>query len=328
MFRNVIVGILSLLLSFSCYAGNNYQDVVDQAYSKYKADYNGKIADYIPELKKYKKDNFAIALVTVDGKVYSAGDTNLQYPIESVMKIFSIAYILELYGSDAVEQNIGVNATGMPFNSALAIEINKNHSAGNPLVNAGAIASLSLLKGSSTDSWNNMMAYFNKYANDQLHLDNAVYISETKTNQHNQAIAQLLYSYGKMKPGANTKQVLDLYTKLCSISVSTLDLAKMGAVFANQGKSPVTGEQLLKPDYNSKVLALMSTAGVYDDTGSWMYNIGIPAKSGVSGDIVAVVPHKFAVVAYSPLLDEQGNSIRGTLAIKYIANALGANIYN
>lgn len=325
MFKKIIFFLVSI--SAIAYASNNYQDVVNQAYDKYKSDYSGKVADYIPELKKYRKENFAIALVTVDGKVYSAGDANLKYPIESVMKIFSIAYIMQIYGADIIKDKIGVDATGMSFNSALAIEINKNHSAGNPLVNAGAIVSLTLLTDSSDKAWKDMLLYFGKFANDELKLDNAVYLSETRTNQHNQAISQLLYSYGKMRPGANVRQVLDLYTKLCSISVSTIDLARMGAVFANRGKSPFTGEQLIKTEYSGKVLSLMATAGVYDSTGSWMYNIGLPAKSGVSGDIVAVAPEKFAVVAYSPLLDEQGNSIRARLAIQYISSALGASIY-
>jgi glutaminase len=309
------------------YANNNYQELVDQAYSKYKSNYSGKIADYIPELKKYNKDNFAISIVTVDGKIYSAGNVNLKYPIESVMKIFSIAYIMQIYGAQIIADKIGTDATGMAFNSALAIEINKNHNAANPLVNAGAIVALSLLTDQSDKSWNQMITYFSKFAQEELKLDKAVYFSENKTNQHNQAIAQLLYSYGKISPETNITQLLDLYTKLCSISVSTIGLAKMGAVFANRGKSPFSGEQLIRQDYSGKVLALMATAGVYDSSGSWMYNIGLPAKSGVSGDIVAIAPEKFAIVAYSPLLDEQGNSIRARLAIAYIAKALDASIY-
>jgi glutaminase len=307
-------------------ADTPYQTVLDKAYQLYKPDNQGQDANYIPALAAYNPSLFGIVIVTVDGKVYQVGDVNNLFPIESISKIFTLALVLQQSGEQAILDKLDANATGMPFNSVLAVELQPGH-IGNPFVNAGAMASVSLVKGKSTsDKWNNIIGMMNAFAGRDLEVNQQVYQSESATNQHNQAIAKLLQSYSRFY--SNPAEAVDLYTKQCSINVSAYDLAVMGSVLANHGKSPLTGKQIIQADYVPKILAVMATAGLYDDSGNWLYRVGIPAKSGVGGGIVAVVPGKFAIAAYSPRLDVEGNSVRDQEAIAYIAKQLNANIFN
>ena len=304
----------------------DYQAVIDQAYANYQVNNQGQVANYIPALAKYSPHLYGIALVTVDGKVYTAGDAKAKFPLESVAKIFSLGLALQQFGSDVVLDKLGSNATGLPFNSVMAVEQQPNRT-GNGLVNAGAMAVVSMLQAKDKDSkWQLMMTNFNNYADASLTINNEVYQSEMATNEHNQAIAKLLQSYGHFY--SNTEDAVDLYTKECSVEANTIDLAKMGAVFANGGKSPFNHKQLLDAKLVPNLLAEMATAGMYDSSGDWLYSVGLPTKSGVSGDMVAVYPGKFAIAVYSPPLDSYGNSVRGQAAIKYIATQLGANIFN
>ncbi|MDD3266265.1 MAG: glutaminase A [Burkholderiales bacterium] len=321
---------LPLVLSFgitAVYADNvNYQKIVDQAYSKYKNDNRGKVADYIPELAKYNKNLYAITLITVDGKVYSAGNVKAKFPLESISKIFALSLALQQHGADEVLEKIGSEATGLPFNSITAIEQQPTKT-GNGLVNAGAIATISLINAEGMDDkWNLISNNLNDYANAKLSLNQDVYKSEMDSNQHNQAITQLLISHKSFYGDMN--ETLDIYTRECSVDVSTIELAQMASVLANNGKSIFNGKQLLNAKLIPKLLSQMATAGMYDYSGTWMYNVGIPAKSGVSGGIIAVVPGKYAIAAYSPPLDSYGNSVRAQEAIKYIAKATDENIFN
>lgn len=303
----------------------DYQTIVNQAYTQFKSDNSGKVADYIPALGKYSPNLYAIVLVTVDGKVYSVGDSNAKFPLESLSKVFALSLALQQHGSDVVLKKLGAEATGLPFNSVSAVEQQANRT-GNALVNAGAMATVSLIDAkNANEKWKLILNNLNDYANDKLTLNTEVYQSEMATNQHNQAIAKLLQSYDTFYGDVN--EAVDLYTRECSVDASTLDLAKMGAVLANHGKSPYTNKQLLNAELVPNLLAEMTTAGMYDGSGTWLYNVGLPAKSGVGGGIVAIAPGKYAVAVYSPPLDTHGNSVRAQEAIKYIAAQTKANIF-
>lgn len=320
-FSLILLGALN-----SSYADNlDYQALVNQAYAKYQANTSGKVADYIPALAKYSPNLYGIALVTVDGKVYTAGDSNAKFPLESLAKVFALSLALQQSGSAEVLAKLGSDATGLGFNSVTAVELQPNRT-GNALVNAGAMATVSLIKAkNANDKWNLILNNLNNYADSKLSVNKEVYKSEADTNQHNQAIAKLLQSYDHFY--GDTSEAVDLYTRECSVDASTLELAKMGAVLANQGKSPFNAKQLLQPELVPNLLAEMATAGMYDTSGSWLYSVGLPAKSGVSGGIVAIAPGKFAIAVYSPPLDGSGNSVRAQEAIQYIANQAKVNIF-
>jgi glutaminase len=322
--KKISLGLL-FVSGISFAATPDYQAVVNKAYQLYKDDNNGTVANYIPELATYNPKYYGIVLVTTDGKVYQAGDTKLPFPVESLSKVFTVALLMQQSGSDLVSKDLGANATGMPFNSVMAIEEQADHME-NPLVNAGAIATVSLIQGkSSDDKWNKIIGMMNSFSNNKLSVNQKVYKSESDTNQHNQAIAELLESYGKLY--GDPKEAVDLYTRQCSVNATAYDLAVMGSVLANGGVSPLTDKQVINAQYVPKVLALMATAGLYDNTGDWLYNVGLPAKSGVGGGMLAVMPGKFAIAVYSPPLDIHGNSVRGQEAIAYIAAQLNANIF-
>ncbi|HEY2379262.1 MAG TPA: glutaminase A [Gemmatimonadaceae bacterium] len=309
------------------YAQNavDYQRAVNAAYEKYKSLKDGKNADYIPALAKVNPDLFGIALVTPDGKVYTAGDVTSEVSIQSVSKVFTMAHVFEQSGEKAIEDNTGVDATGRPFNSIIAIEEHKGHEM-NPLVNAGAITTTSMIDGSSYDAvWTTIINTLDDFAGRQLHVNDEVYKSEAATNQRNQAIAQLMFAYGHIK--ANPQQATDLYTKQCSVNVNAKDLATMAATLANGGRNPITTKQVIEFKHVAPTLAVMATAGLYDDSGKWLFATGLPAKSGVGGGLIAVSPGKFGIAVVSPPLDEAGNSVRGQRAIIDISNALGGNPY-
>ncbi len=328
----VIAFTFSLLCFSSAYAKNNpvpenihYDTIVEQAYQKFKTEKTGTVADYIPALAKYSPDNYAIVIATIDGKIYSAGDKDALFPLESLSKIFTLALVLNQQGPQTVLTKLGANATGLPFNSGLAIELRPDRPQ-NPLVNAGAISAVSLIKAENPDDrWQQIMQNMEAYADNSLIINEEVYRSESETNQHNQALARLMLSYGMLY--GDPEVAVDLYTRQCSVDATTVDLAKMGAVFANHGKSPYSGKQLLSAENTGKVLAEMAIAGLHDGSGEWLYQVGIPAKSGVGGGILAVVPGKYAVAVYSPPLDKAGNSVRAQAAIGFIAQETGADLY-
>ena len=304
------------------------QAAVDAAYSKYKGLKEGKNADYIPALAKVNPDLFGIALVTVDGKVYTAGDVKTEVSIQSISKVFTMALVFEESGPDAIVNTIGVDATGMRFNSIVVDRVLAEVAGGpemNSLVNPGAIATTSMVKGATRDAvWNKHPRLLHRLRRPAARrCDQDVYESEADTNQRNQAIGYLMYAYGYIK--ANPMQATDVYTEQCSVGVNAKDLAMMAGTLANVGKNPVTGKQVMKADYVPKVLAVMATAGLYDDSGKWLYRTGLPGKSGVGGGLIAVSPGKFGIAVVSPPLDEAGNSVRAQKAIADISNALGGN---
>jgi glutaminase len=311
--------------------GSNPQAAVDAAFNKYKGLKEGKNADYIPALAKVDSNLFGIALVTTDGKVYTAGDLKTEVSIQSISKVFTMAQVIQEQGLDAVASRIGVDATGARFNSIIAVEsVKVVQGAGapemNPLVNPGAISATSMVTGSTPDAvWNKIIGFHNDAAGRQLTVLQDVYKSESDTNQRNQAIGALMLAYGYIK--ANWQQAVDLYTRQCSIGVNAKDLATMAATLAAGGTNPVTGKRVMDADKVPGVLAVMATAGLYDDSGKWLYRTGLPAKSGVGGGIIAVSPGKFGIAVVSPPLDDAGNSVRAQRTIAAISNELGGNPY-
>jgi glutaminase len=295
------------------------------AYEKYKTLKEGANADYIPALAKVDPNIYGIALVTVDGQVFTMGDVKSEVSIQSISKVFTLAKVIEEQGVDAIENNMGVDATGQVFNSIVAVEQYKGAEM-NALVNPGAITATSMVKGASREEiWKKILGWYGDFAGRPLSVNQEVFKSESDTNQRNQAISMLMYAYGHIK--ANPLQATDIYTEQCSVSVNAKDLATMAATLANDGKNPVTGKQIIKGENVPEVLAVMATAGLYDDSGKWLYHTGLPAKSGVGGGIIAVSPGKFGIAVISPPLDKAGNSVRAQKAIADISNALGGNPY-
>lgn len=301
------------------------ESALNAAFSKYKTLQEGANADYIPALAKVDPTLFGIALVTPDGQVFTAGDVESEVSIQSISKVFTAAMVMDASSPQAIKDNMGVDATGQVFNSIIAVEQYKGAEM-NPLVNAGAIASTSMVPGNSReDIWNKILTTYGEFAGRTLSVNEEVFKSEAETNQRNQAIAQLMYAYGRIKD--NPAQATDIYTEQCAVSVNARDLAIMAATLANGGKNPITGKQVMKTDNVPELLAVMATAGLYDDSGKWLFATGLPAKSGVGGGIIAVSPGRFGIAVISPPLDAAGNSVRAQKAIADISNALGGNPY-
>ena len=309
----------------------NVQTAVDAAYAKFKDLKEGKNADYIPALAKVDPNLFGIAVVTADGKVYTAGDVKTEVSIQSISKVFTMAQVIQEQGLESVEKRIGVDATGARFNSIIAVEgvrtvVGSGAPEMNPLVNPGAISATSMVTGGSADAvWKKIIGFHNDAAGRELTVLQDVYKSEADTNQRNQAIGALMLAYGYIKD--NWQQAVDLYTRQCSIGVNARDLATMAATLAFSGSNPVTKKSVMDAAKVPGVLAVMATAGLYDDSGKWLYHTGLPAKSGVGGGIIAVAPGKFGIAVVSPPLDDAGNSIRAQRAITEVSNALGGNPY-
>ena len=297
--------------------------VLKEAYEKFKDNQDGKNADYIKALEVVDSKIFAITLVTPDGKVYEIGDTKEVVSIQSISKVFTAAKVIQEKGETFLQEKIGVNATGLAFNSIIALE-QHGGSASNPFVNAGAIQSTSWVEAKdSKERWAKIYGYMDDFAGRKLPFNEVVYDSEVNDNKRNQAISKILDAYGRM--GSDPLEATTVYTKQCSVNVSSHDLAVMGATFANDGVNPVTGKKVLDQKYVPKILAVMATAGLYDNAGDWLYLTGTPAKSGVGGGILAIVPGKLGIGVVSPPLDKFGNSVRGQQAAAYIIEHLGIN---
>jgi glutaminase len=329
-----ILCLLTLVLAvpaLRAQAPADVQSAVDAAYAKFKDLQEGENADYIPALAKVDPKLFGIAVVTTDGKVYTAGDIKTEVSIQSISKVFTMAQVIQEQGTESVEKRIGVDATGARFNSIIAVEavrtvVGTGAPEMNPLVNAGAISTTSMVTGATADEvWKKIIGFHNDAAGRPLSVLQDVYKSESDTNQRNQAIGALMLAYGYIKD--NWQQAVDLYTRQCSIGVNAKDLAMMAATLASGGKNPVTGKQVMDASKVPGVLAVMATAGLYDDSGKWLYHTGLPAKSGVGGGIIAVAPGKFGIAVVSPPLDDAGNSVRAQRAIAAISNTLGSNPY-
>jgi len=299
---------------------------VNEAYSMFKSDTSGKNADYIPYLAKVDSKLFGIAVVTTDNKVYTLGDIDYAFSIQSISKVFTLALAMEEHGVDKVFEKVGSEPTGRPFNSVLAVVDMPTHT-GNPLVNAGAIATTSLVSGKdANDKWDKILDYYSQAAGEKLSLIDEVYKSEAATNQGNRALAALLLKYDRIY--SEPLEAVDIYTKQCSVGVNVKQLAQMGATLANRGVNPVTGRRVMKAEDIPEILATMTMAGLYDGSGGWAWHVGLPAKSGVGGGILAVVPGKGAIAVFAPPLDEAGNSVKAQKVISYVAEKLDINLFS
>ena len=306
-------------------AGGDAGAAVNAAFQQFRGLNEGKNADYIPALAKVPSNYFGIAVVTPQGKVSTAGDIEPTFSIQSISKVFTMALVFQESSEKFVEDDIGVDATGQVFNSIVAIEQHRGKEM-NPLVNPGAIATTGLVKGASADEvWNKIIGIHSDFAGRKLGIDDEVYKSESATNQRNRAISMLMSAYERFP--SDPAQAVDLYTRQCSIAVNAKDLGVMAATLANGCKNPVTGKQVIDPRHTPAILAVMATAGLYDDSGRWLFHTGLPAKSGVGGGLIAVSPGRFGVGTFAPPLDAAGNSVRGQRAITAISDTLGGNPY-
>lgn len=299
------------------------QKALQSAYDECKGCRLGKNASYIPALAKVSPDLFGMAAVTVDGEVATVGDADSPFAIESISKAFNLSLVMDCLGAETVRRKIGAEATGEPFNSVMALELHSGKPL-NPLVNAGAMAALSLVPGATSEAvWLNIAARFEALAGRELVVMKDVYDSESETNQHNKGIAWLLQSYGYFYNDPD--QTVDLYTRMCSLAVTTRDLAVMGACYATGGINPLTTRRVVKSQNIHEILADMVMEGLYTGSGDWLYANGLPAKSGVGGGIVCVAPKVMALAAFSPPLDDAGNSVRAQRALSFVIEKLGLN---
>ncbi len=301
------------------------QAVVQAAHEKFKDDKSGKNADYIPELAKVPSELFGVVIVTAQGKVYTAGDVDYAFSIQSVSKPFTAALVMQQQGAQVIKDKIGVEPTGLKFNAILATQIIPQVSV-NPLVNSGAIASVSLVQAENAKArFAKILGFFNDLSGANLSVIESVYKSEAATNQRNRAHGYILAASDRIY--SDPMEAVDVYTRQCSIGVTAKQLGIMGATLANNGVNPVTGKRVLDAKYVPKVLAIMMMAGFYNESGDWAYTTGLPAKTGVGGGIVAIVPGKMAIVGFSPRVNDPGNSIRSAQAITHIVNELGLNLF-
>jgi glutaminase len=285
----------------------------------------GKVADYIPELGKANPDTFGIALATVDGEIYATGDNEHLFTIQSVSKPFMYGYALQHFGRDYVLRHVGVEPTGEAFNSIVLDEVANRPF--NPMVNAGAIAVAALMPGNTPEARiATMLDLFSNLAGRKLEIDQSVFQSEHATGHRNRAIAYMMLNTGMIE--RDPIEALDLYFRQCSITINCRDLAMMAATLANDGVNPLTGVSVYDPHYVRDVLSVMNSCGMYNYAGQWSYEVGMPAKSGVSGCIIAVIPGQVGIGVYSPPLDAQGNSVRGIKVCQDISNEFELHAFN
>jgi glutaminase len=299
--------------------------LIASAYGRFREESDGDVADYIPALAEVDPSLFGICVASTRGDLLAVGDADHPFSIQSVSKPFVFALVCDALGPARVAALLGVDATGLPFNSVMAVELRPDRTT-NPMVNPGAIATTSLMPGATAhERWSNVRSGLSRFAGRSLELDERVYESEAATNDRNAGIAHLLRGYARVY--CDPDEATDIYTKQCSLLVSTRDLAVMGATLAGGGINPLTREHVVSAETCRRVLAVMATAGLYERSGDWLYDVGLPGKSGVSGDILTVAPGKGALATFSPRLDAFGNSVRGQLATRFLSERLGLNLF-
>lgn len=300
---------------------------VNEAYKRFKGEKAGHNADYIPYLDKVDSDLFGIAVCLNDGEVISVGDCNYRFGIESISKVATALLVLKEYGPETVLDMIGADATGMPFNSVLAILLENEHPS-TPLVNAGAISAVSLVSpvGNGRGKWEAILQNITELCGSEAQLIDELYKSESVSNHNNRAIAWLLKSYSRIYD--DPELALDLYTRQCSLGVTATQLSIMAATIAFGGYNPVTKRRVFSASVSEKMTSMIATVGMYEHTGDWMFRTGLPAKSGVGGGILGVLPGIFGIAAFAPPIDSSGNSVRAQLALRYIMEELRLHIFN
>ena len=296
--------------------------LAQDAYQRYR-DYDaGSVANYIPVLAQVDPELFGLSIVDSRGELHAVGDAQVEFSVQSISKAFVYALVCEAFGHQEVLARVGVNNTGLAFNSVMAIELNDGHPM-NPMVNAGAIATTAMIPGTTAEEkWDNIHTGLSRFAGRRLDVDEVVYRSESETNK---ALARLLQSYGRIV--MDPLVAVDIYTRQCALRVTARDLAVMGATLADGGVNPITGERVVGTEVCRDTLAVLASSGMYERSGEWLFEIGLPAKSGVSGGIVAIAPGKGALGSFSPRLDAAGNSVRGQRATAHLSRALGLNVF-
>lgn len=302
------------------------QAFLEALYQQYRDLDAGTLASYIPELAKADPNWFAIALVTTDGQLFQVGDALQPFTIQSISKVFAYGMALEDWGGESLLEKVGVEPTGDRFNSHIRLD-EDSYRPDNPMINAGAIAITSLLKGNSpTERLNRLLAMFRRYVGHEVYIDISTFLSERASGHRNRALAHLMLNFGMIDD--NLEEALDLYFQQCALLVTCRDLATMAAALANQGQHPITGKQVVQPTCIRDILSVMYTCGMYNFAGEWAYRIGIPAKSGVSGGIMAVVPNQAGIAVFSPPLDRNGNSIRGLKVFEALSKEFGFHLFD
>ncbi len=295
-----------------------------EVHERLAADHSGSLSSVYPVLAAADPDLFGLSVVSVTGQVARTGDADVVFPIMSVSKPFVFALVCAAVGVDAVRRRVGVNATGLAFNSATAVERDPQGRT-NPMVNPGAIATTSLVPGRDVEErWARVLDTLSRFAGRELALDEGTLESARATNHRNRALANMLAGAGALEGDA--LEAVEVYTRQSCLSVSAVDLAVMGATLADGGTNPVTGEAVVDPEVAHATLAVMTIAGLYETSGDWLLDVGMPGKSGIGGGIVTVSPGKGALGTFSPLLDPQGNSIRGGLAARDLTRRLGLDV--
>jgi len=285
---------------------------------------DGDVSDVYPALASAPRDLFGMALAGVDGRVVTTGDADVGFPVMSIAKPFVYALVCEAIGPDEARRRVGANATGLPFNAIEAVERSVDGRT-NPMVNPGAIATTSLVPGeTAADKWRAILGGLSRFAGHELVLDEDTYASASATNHHNRELARLLVDRGRLNCAPDV--ALDLYTRQSCVAVTARDLALMGATMADGGLNPATGEQVVSRDVCHFVLAAMITAGLYETSGDWLHNVGLPAKSGIGGGIVTVSPGKGGLGTFAPPLDPAGNSVKGQHAARLLSRRLGLDL--
>lgn len=306
------------------YSHKEVSSALGSLHERYKDCNDGRLADYIPELAKADPDTFAISLVTVDGEAFEVGDHESTFTIQSLSKPFTHALALADHGREYVMARVGVEPSGDSFDSIIRLDANNRPH--NPMVNAGAIAVTSMIRGDSQQQrLDRMLEMLGKTMGRTPSIDEAVYESERTTGHRNRAMAHLMLNFGIID--GDVEEALNLYFKQCSVLVTAKDMATMAATLANGGVNPITHERCVQSEYIRDVLTVMHTCGMYNYAGEWAYTVGLPAKSGVSGGIIAVVPGQFGICVYSPPVDERGNSVRGINVFEDLSRNSGMHIF-
>jgi glutaminase len=291
---------------------------IDEAHARYRTNAEEAVSTVYPALAQAPADLFGICVVATNGRAFTGGDSEREFTIMSVSKPFVFALACEQLGPDVVRDRVGVNGTGLPFNSLAAVE-RSDDGRTNPMVNSGAIATTSLLPG-----WDFLHDGLSRFAGRQLSFDDEVYASASATNARNQGIARLLQDRERLY--RDPSEAVDLYTRQCSLRVSARDLAVMGATLADGGVNPVTGQRVIDASVCHYTLAVMLTAGLYESSGDWLYDVGLPAKSGIGGGIVTISPGKGGMGTFAPPLDAAGNSVKGQLVARFLSARLGLDL--
>ncbi|WP_349436959.1 glutaminase A [Pararhizobium sp. A13] len=300
-------------------------ELVTEAYDRFKSNAEGQNSQVYPALARVATDLFGVCVVGTDGSIFAVGDAEHEFSIMSVSKPFLFALICDLIGPQQAREHLGANATGMPFNSLAGVEWSPDGRT-NPMVNAGAIATTSLVPGANAaEKWRFIRDGLSRFAGRPLPLNEEVYASASETNFRNQSIARLLQSLDRIY--SDPAEATDLYTRQCSLNVSAKDLAVMGATLADGGVNPLTRERVVSATVCHYALAIMTTAGLYETSGDWLYDIGLPGKSGIGGGIVTVSPGKGGLGTFAPPLDRAGNSVKGQLVAKFLSQRLGMDLF-